>query len=96
MRTFLNSRLVCCAIVSVMLVTAQFVAAQDSLTAGRNLYLAAAYDEALTMLNRLRAGDFSPDDKRSIGLYRTLCLMALGRTTEAAGAVEGIVTQYPS
>ena len=92
----LNSTLVRCAIVIVMLMPAQFVAAQDSLTAGRNLYLAAAYDEALTMLNRLRPGDYSPDDSRSIGLYRTLCLMALGRTTEAVGAVEAIVSQYPS
>ncbi len=92
----LNSTLVRCAIVIVMLIPAQFVAAQDSLTAGRNLYLAAAYDEALTMLNRLRAGDYSLDDTRSIGLYRVLCLMALGRTTEATSAVEAIVTQYPS
>jgi len=91
-----NSMLVRCAIVVILLIPARFVAAQDSLTAGRNLYLAAAYDEALTMLNRLSAGDYSPEDNRSIGLYRTLCLMALGRTTEAAGAVEAMVSQYPS
>ena len=96
MRRHAKSTFICGAVVIVLLIPAQFVAAQDSLTAARNLYLAAAYDDALTMLNRLRAGDYSQSDNRSMGLYRTLCLMALGRTTEAVAEVEAIVTQDPS
>src|SRR5438094_927047 len=96
MRAPLNSILVRCVIAVLMLMPGRFVAAQDSLTAARDLYWAAAYNDALTMLNRLSGGDYSLDDKRSIGLYRMLSLMALGRANEAVRAAEAIVTQYPS
>jgi hypothetical protein len=76
--------------------SASLAAAQDSLAVARKLYSAAAYDDALTMLNRLSRGEHSVEDKRLIGLYRTLSLMALGRTTEAVRGVEAIVTEDPS
>src|SRR6185295_2575456 len=89
------SMLVRCAITGLLLMPAQVVVAQPSLKTARDLYSAAAYDDALLVLNGLRAQSNSPDDIRSIELYRTLCLMALGRTEEAVRAVEGIVTLHP-
>jgi protein TonB len=96
MSSHLHSFLLRCVIAILMLIPGRFAAAQGSLTAARDLYSAAAYDDALTMLNRLIAVDTSPDDNRTIGLYRMLCLMALGRSTDAVHAAEALVTRYPS
>ena len=72
------------------------VAAQDSLTAARDLYASAAYEDALAVLNRLRATDHSADEARSIEQYRAFCLLALGRADEAERAIEAVVAAQPS
>ena len=54
-------------------------AAQDSLSAAKDLYAAAAYEEALSTLTRLSAGT-APESsgKSEIDEYRAFCLFALG------------------
>ena len=69
--------------------------AEDSVSTARNLYSAAAYEDALIVLNRLRARDRSADDNRTIEQYRAFCLLALGRVNEAEQAIEGIVVAEP-
>jgi hypothetical protein len=70
--------------------------AQDSLTMARDLYASAAYEDALAVLNRLRDGDHSVDEGRSIEQYRAFCLLALGRADEAERAIEAVVAAQPS
>jgi hypothetical protein len=79
-----------------MLTTAGAAAAQGSLAVARDLYVAAAYDDALAMLNGLHASDHRSDDGRAIDRYRAVCLLALGRTDEATSAIQVIVTEVPS
>src|SRR5712692_2991991 len=70
--------------------------AQDSLTAARDLYASAAYEDALVLLNRLRFADRSIDETRTIEQYRAFCLLALGRADDAERAIEAVVTAEPS
>ena len=81
---------------AIMLTTAEAAAAQGSLATARDLYTAAAYDDALAMLNGLHVSDHGSDDGRAIDQYRALCLLALGRTDEATSAIQAIVTEVPS
>lgn len=74
--------------------------AQESLGAAtfataRTLYASAEYDRALTMLDGLLTGAGAREERRSIELYRTLCLLAVGRTEDADRAIEGIVSADP-
>lgn len=69
--------------------------AQTSLAGARELYLTAAYDEALAGLDSLQPHNRPVEEQRTIGLYRVLCLVALGRSAEADAALEGLVTQHP-
>jgi tetratricopeptide (TPR) repeat protein len=69
--------------------------AQDSLTSARDLYASAQYDEALELLDRLSARTSSSDDRQSIELYRTLCLLAVGRRDDAERAIEAIIALNP-
>jgi hypothetical protein len=71
------------------------VDAQDSLEAARQLYASAEYDSALTMLNGLIVTSTAREDRRTIALYRTLCLLATNRRAEADRAIEALVTQDP-
>src|SRR3972149_5714031 len=78
--------------------TVDRVVAQDSLTAARELYSSASYEEALAVLNRLRAstvpgvpGEESP----AIEQYRAFCLLALGRSDEAYKATEAPLGAAP-
>jgi TonB family protein len=70
---------------------------KDPLGAARDLYASARYDEALAVLNDLRPAESgnSPTDRRSIEQYRSLCLLALGRGTEAESAIAAVVTADP-
>lgn len=68
-------------------------AQQSQLAAARDLYASARYDEALSLLNGLPGGD-SPD-RKSIEQYRSLCLLALGRGSEAERAIAAVVTVDP-
>lgn len=61
------------------------------LDTARELYASARYDEALAVLNGLQS-----DDRRSVEQYRSLCLLALGRTPEAEAAIAALVKADPS
>ncbi len=67
--------------------TAATSGAQEPMTKARELYTAAAYEEALGALVRLDS-----DEARQ---YRALCLLALGRQTEATTALEALITASP-
>jgi len=69
--------------------------AQESvqLKTAKELYASARYDEALALLDNLRSTDGS--DRKSVEQYRSLCLLALGRTTEAESAVSAMITADP-
>jgi periplasmic protein TonB len=69
--------------------------AADSLTAARDLYAAAEYEDALALLNRLQPGEHAPDEKRTIEQYRAYCLLALGRSADAEQAIAAVVTATP-
>ena len=70
---------------------------KDPVGAARELYASARYDEALAVLNDLKPTDSTPvSDRRSIEQYRSLCLLALGRDTEAEGAIAAVVTADPA
>jgi len=69
--------------------------AQESLEAARQLYASAEYHGALTMLNGLITVDTPREDRRAVALYRTLCLMAVGRAAEADRAIESLIVQDP-
>jgi hypothetical protein len=70
-------------------------AADGSIGAARDLYASAAYDEALNMLNGLAGSVNATDDRQSIDLYRTLCLVALGRANDADRAIEAMIQRDP-
>ncbi len=74
----------------------RLAAAQDSLTAARELYVSAAYEDALAMLGRLRAADVAPDEVRSVEEYRAFCLLALGKKADAEQTIEALVSAHPS
>ena len=78
-----------------MLVLSAQLSAQDSLAAARDLYASARYDEALAVLDRLPGSVTAIDEQQSIDLYRTLCLLAVGRDDEAARIMEAIIVRNP-
>lgn len=71
---------------------------RDVVGPARDLYASARYDEALAVLNDLRPSDASNaiSDRKSIEQYRSLCLLALGRGSEAESAIAAVVTADPS
>jgi hypothetical protein len=71
---------------------------RDVVGAARDLYASARYDEALAVLNDLRPADAANalTDRKSIEQYRSLCLLALGRGSEAESAIAAVVTADPS
>lgn len=64
------------------------------LNTAKDLYASARYDEALSVLNGLRIGDSA--DRRAIEQYRSLCLLALGRASEAESAIAAVVKEDPT
>ena len=76
-----------------LLVFAGTVSAQDALGPVRDLYASAAYEEALSALGRMKAE--APASELEIDRYRVLCLMALGRGTEADSVIEAMVAADP-
>src|SRR5262245_61546842 len=81
-------------LISLVLLAAPASAA-DEVSAARELYAAAAYDDALRMLNRLRTERQSPENQLLIDQYRAYCLLALGRAADAEQAIEAVVTASP-
>jgi hypothetical protein len=76
-----------CGIVALFVVTTS-AAAQEPLAKAKALYDSAAYEEALTVLGSVSA----PEAQQ----YKALCMLALGRSVDAAGAVESLVTATPT
>ena len=70
-------------------------AADPSLAAARDLYVSASYDDALSMLSTLSSGSRALQERQSIDLYRTLCLFALGKTTDADKVIEAMLVRDP-
>ena len=81
-------------VAAIALWSSQAVAA-DSLSAARDLYASASYEDALAMLGRLNAAELPPDEGRAADQYRALCLLALGKTAEASQAIEAVVAAEP-
>jgi hypothetical protein len=79
----------------IVLAATRAVAADDSLATARDLYAAAAYEDALAVLNRLGTPGV-PGDGPAIGQYRAFCLLALGRVSEAEQAIETLIAAEPS
>jgi tetratricopeptide (TPR) repeat protein len=70
---------------------------QETLAAAKALYTAAAYEDALTMLTRLKsAGTVATGDLQAVDQYRAFCLLALGRQEEAQQAIEAVISVDPS
>ena len=81
--------------VAAIVLTGTSVWSQD-LAAARDLYASASYDDALAVLDRLRATDHPASQSRAIEQYRAFCLLALGRPADAEQAIEAVVTAEPS
>jgi tetratricopeptide (TPR) repeat protein len=67
--------------------------AQDSLARAKDFYAAAAYEEALTVLQRLNANPAT--EKNEVAAYQVFCLVALGRSDEARRTIESLVRADP-
>lgn len=74
------------------LVWAGPVQAQEGIQQVRTLYASAAYEDALSLVARLQLGGRKPELEQ----YRVICLVALGRTSEAEKAIATVVTENPS
>jgi hypothetical protein len=68
--------------------------AQDNLSAARDLYVSAAYEDALLLLNKIEPGQ--PSDRLAVNQYRSFCLLALKRNVEAEQAIEAVLADEPS
>ena len=90
----MNASVATCTI-AVLLLSGPRLHAQDSLEAARQLYASAEYTSALSMLNALSNVDSPREERRAIALYRTLCLLAVGRRAEADSAIESMVSADP-
>jgi TonB family protein len=77
------------------LATPAYAQLPNPLAAARDLYASARYDEALAVLNGMRPGDGAGLDRKSVEQYRSLCLLALGRGSEAESAIAAVVTVDP-
>ena len=80
---------------TITLGSARAAHAQGTLSAARDLYAAAAYDEALNALNALASRGDAVTDSGTVALYRALCLYALNRNAEGDHAVEAMVADHP-
>jgi hypothetical protein len=76
--------------------TAGAAAGQGTLSTARDLYAGAAYEDALVLLDRLRAAGPRSDEIATIDQYRAFCLIALGRAADADQAIEAVVAAEPS
>jgi len=81
---------------TLVVVSPAIVFADDSLSAARDLYASAAYEDALAMLSRLNGNALRAEDGRVAEQYRALCLLALGKNGEASLAIEAVVSADPA
>jgi tetratricopeptide (TPR) repeat protein len=82
------------AILALGLVFAGLSPDQEAIGLAKDLYAAAAYEEALNTLDRLQ-GSAGPELTRQIDQYRAFCLYALGQTAEADSVVEALIRRDP-
>jgi Gram-negative bacterial TonB protein C-terminal len=75
------------------LMIAAVAAPQDALTAAKDLYASAAYEDALAALTRVK--ETAPELAQQADEYRAFSLFALGRTSEAESVVEGVIRKDP-
>jgi len=80
----------------VLMAAPSAVLAQDPISAARDLYASAAYAEALAELARVEATAPTSATKRDADVYRTFCLVALGRDSEAQAVAESLVRSDPT
>jgi TonB family protein len=80
--------------VTLLLMSIPRLHAQDPLATARSLYASAAYDEALKALQDIE-NNAPPSAIREIEQYRFLCLLALGRSSEAKESITAVVTADP-
>lgn len=78
-------------LLAVILACATPASAQDDLQRAKDLYAAAAYEEALAVLKAM------PDAERipQAGQYRVFCLIALGQAKAAEQAIEALLISDP-
>jgi tetratricopeptide (TPR) repeat protein len=81
-------------VVALLHVSAAAAAAEDTLDTARQLYAAAAYDEALAMLDRLHGASDAPAPE--LEQERALCLLALNRIADAERAIGAVVQANPA
>jgi len=79
----------------VAIASAVLRSAQDPLSAAKDLYASAAYEDALSTLGRINADGAGPDVSRQVDEYRAFCLYALGRTHEAESVAETLIRRQP-
>jgi TonB family protein len=89
-----NPLILVCSITMLLGIATTPADAQPSLAKARELYAAAAYDEALAALDALLPPE-QQQEGETRALYRVLCLVALGRTGDAEAAIETLVTDHP-
>ena len=83
-------------LIAALCVTAAIAASgQDQLSAARDLYTAASYDEALAMLTKLHDEHPPAPVAAKADQYRAFCLYALGRTAEATAVAEQLIVSNP-
>jgi TonB family protein len=75
------------------LLIAGAAASQDALSAAKDLYASAAYEDALVALTRVK--ETAPELAQEADEYRAFSLFALGRTSEAEAVVESVVRKDP-
>jgi TonB family protein len=76
------------------LASAAGIAGQETFSRAKDLYILAAYDEALVLLDRLHQSA-PADEATEIAGYQVFCLLALGRTNDAQKAIEELVKTNP-
>ena len=91
MKAWFTSAVAVAVLVSTVTVTAE----EDSLSAARDLYAAANYEDALLVLDKLRTANPRQDEGSAIEQYRAFCLLALGRPADAQQAIEAVVAAQP-
>jgi TonB family protein len=69
---------------------------QDAVNTARDLYASAAYEDALSVLNRVPEASRPVEEANTIAQYRAFCLLALGRTGEAERAIEAVISREPT
>jgi hypothetical protein len=79
-----------------VVVCASVAGAQESVQTAQALYASASYDEALAVLDRLKAQPLSPSEILTMNQQRALCLLALGRPKDADAAIAAVVEADPT